>query len=478
MITLRPYQIQSIELLRESFKKNRRILLVLPTGAGKTLIFAQMVKMAYDKGTRVLVATDRIELFSQTLDAISRHNINPQIITAKTKSFFPDAPVTIAMCETLSRRIKKWKDINYSPNLLICDEAHKGNFFKLLDAFPQASVIGATATPINKKIHLYYTDIINDIDVNELIELGYLCQAKSYQMQDSFDDIPVQRGEFVEKQLFVHFDKKKLYDGCVQKYLEKTPNQKALVYCVNIEHSVKMCEEFNKAGIKSFCITSKTPMNERKKIIKEYTDNQFYVLVNCGCLTHGVDIPEIKVIIMNRATMSLVLFLQCIGRGSRPTPTKKEFTILDFGGNFTRHGLYQTHREWDLNPPKKKKQGVSPVKSCPKCDYMMHASLMKCPECGYIFPKPSHELKNGEMVEIKSWIPEELKGRLISTLGVTELVKLGKSGAVSKPFIWRVVRSKGFQAISDYAWNAGYANGWAFHQQKEINNCKFRDRVL
>ena len=376
--------------------------------------------------------------------------------------------------------MKKWNG-EYQPKLIILDEIHKGNFIPIIEAFPNASVLGCTATPIGKHFYKYFTNIVNNVDVNELIDLGYLCSARSFQMQDSFDDVQVERGDFVEKQLFQHFNKKKLYDGCVQKYIEKTPGKKALVFNVSIEHAINMNKAFNDAGIHSEVVHSKTAPEERKRIFAAFEAGHFMVLNNCSIATTGLDIPSIEVIIMNRATMSLILFLQCIGRGSRPTATKKEFTILDFGMNFTRHGLYQEHRDWDLKPPKKKnKLGVSPVKSCPKCDFMMHARIMICPnpECKYVFPEKEAGLKEGVMVEVKAEIPSELKGRSISTLSLEELVKISKTKAISKPYVWRVVRGMGDQAVRDYGWKMGYSEGWTFHQMNEMKDCKFKDKVL
>ena len=151
MMNLRPYQQNAISDLRESFKNgHRRIILALPTGAGKTVVFSEMVRMAANKGTRVLVLTDRIELFEQTFKAIQRHNIPIQIVNANTASIDTRAVVTVAMIETLHRRA-----YNVEPDLIIIDEAHKGNFTKLIDTHPSARVIGATATPIGKHIPNY-----------------------------------------------------------------------------------------------------------------------------------------------------------------------------------------------------------------------------------------------------------------------------------------------------------------------------------
>ena len=263
----------------------------------------------------------------------------------------------LLLCETIKRRISKGKLLNYNPDLIIVDECHRANFLPILNLFPNALTIGCSATPTHKELHKYYSSIVSNVSVSDLIKQGYLCRAKSFQMQDDdFSDVKIKGIEFEEKSLFNHMNKSKLYDGVIKSYREKTPNTKALVFNVNIEHAEKMNKSFNESGIHSECITSKTNPEERQRIFKAFEMGLFPVLNNCSIATQGLDIPSIQTIIMNRATMSLTLFLQCIGRGSRPTETKKEFTILDFGMNFTRHGLYDQDRKWDLSPPKKKKR--------------------------------------------------------------------------------------------------------------------------
>lgn len=478
MIALRKYQIDAVNLLREGFKKHQRQVLTLPTGSGKTVIFSHMVASAYAKGTQTLILTDRIELLNQTMKSIATHNIPIQILNADTKNFYPAAPITISMIETLKRRMKKWQLGYYNPTLLVIDESHRGNFTSILDAFPQSKVIGCTATPIGKHFFKYYQNIVSNIYISELIEQGFLCKCKAYQAQDSFDDVEVKHGEFVEKQLFTHFDKPSLYSGVLKEWKEKCNGTKTLIFNVNIAHAEKTNEEFNKAGIHSEVVTSKTPKEERNRILKAFDAGHFPVLQNCGILVAGWDCPSLQTVVVNRATMSLTLWLQMLGRASRPYPGKEFFTCLDFGQNHTRHGLYSEDRIWELAPPKKKKKGVAPVKSCPKCSAMLAASARKCEYCGYEFPKPTHEQKEGVLVEVQPKIPDHLRGRNISSLSVDELVEVSKSKAISKPFIWRVVRSKGEEAIKKYSWDMGYREGWTYNQLKEMDDVKFRDRIL
>jgi superfamily II DNA or RNA helicase len=134
--------------------------------------------------------------------------------------------------------------------------------------------------------------------------------------------------------------------------------------------------------------------DERQEILAWFKASTNGILCNCGILTTGFDDPNVEVVILYRATKSLPLYLQMCGRGSRVTPTKKEFIILDFGNNRKQHYAWQWDRVWQLEKKPKKTNGVAPQKNCRKCGYIMPSALAECPECGYVFP-----VKIGEMGE-------------------------------------------------------------------------------
>ena len=494
MITLRPYQSEAIPLIRTSMATNQRVIYRLDTGGGKTVIFSEMIRLATTKQSKILAITDRLELFKQTFDAIASANttISPQVIHAKSKMFDKRALCTVAMVETLSRRLNKGLLEGYEPDLIIIDECHKGNFAKIMDAFPDTRVIGFTATPIGKNLHKYYDEIVENITIQELIEDNFLLPCKAFQMQDDFSDVAVKQGEFDNDQLFGHFDKPKLYSGVVDEYKKQCMGKKALVFNVNIEHAHNMNDEFNNAGIRSEVVTSKTPEIERERILSDYKAGRFMVLNNCSILTTGVDIPSIEVIIINRATLSLALWLQMNGRGGRPYTDvltgeiMQCFICLDFGMNHDRHGLWCETREWNLEPPKKrKKKDVAPVKSCPQCDAMLHASAMLCPHCGHVFERKTEEERNGVLVEIKTGLPTGIVGRKISELDTSELIQIQTLKKISSPLTWRIVRARGEAAVIEYARLKHYRNGWVKRQLEQLETetagggrVEFNDNVL
>lgn len=477
--TLRPYQVEAIDLLRKGFAKNKRQVLCLPTGSGKTTVFSSVVEQAAMKGSQTLVLTHRIELFKQTWKAIDRLGINPAIITAETRSIDSGALVSIAMVETIKRRIKKIGEaFPLNPYLIIIDEAHFANFNDIIDFFEHSYVIGATATPVGKHFHKYYTGIVANIDIPDLIEQGYLCNYRAYQMQDDFSEVKISKGEFEEKSLFSHYDKAELYQGVVEKYIEKAMGKKTVVFNCNIQHSEKTAQAFNEAGITSYSITSLTTSDERARILAEYESGTFSVLNNCGILTTGWDCPSVECVIVNRATMSLPLWLQMCGRGSRILPGKDKFIVLDFGKNHDRHGMWNEPRNWKIENPKKRTERAAPTKECPACAAMLFASVRVCTECGYEFISADKEteIKDGVLVEVhsKSW-----DGKKLSEMTVEEINEAVIYKSLNYFLALRAIRKMGIPAIKYFAELNNYKKGWIYHQSNLIESeSKYKDFVV
>lgn len=469
MVELRAYQLQSIEELSKGFVKHLRQILCIPTGGGKTVVFSSIAHRSVSRSKRVLILTDRIELFKQAIEAIERLNIPVCHISAKNKHLYEEALLFVGMVETAARRLERLKKLKL--DLIIIDEAHKGNFFKILDAFPEVRTIGATATPKNKKLHKYYTNIVDVINIPELIAKGFLAPCKPFQMQDDMSDLVTEGEDFSNESLSKHFKKSKLYAGVIEEYKKRANGKKAIVFNVDIDHSNDMAKEFTDAGITSYSITSKTPKAEREYLLESFKRGEFMVLNNCGILTTGYDEPTIECVIVNRATNSLPLWLQMAGRGGRPFPGKLFFLLLDFGMNHDRHGLWDEIRTWDLKPPKTRKKGASgaPVKACRKCEATIPVVAAKCNFCGEIYNIGQLVLKNGVLTEVKPIIPEQLTERNIADLNLQELFDLQKTKMYTPQLIWRIVRSKGEDAIHEYAKLSDYSAFWVQAQITELD---------
>lgn len=461
--------------------KHKRVILCLPTGAGKTVVFSNLASLTVAKGKRVLIVTDRVELLSQAGGTLVKNGLFPFVINADTKRI-KTSYCYVAMVETLTRRMEKpeYREALGRVDLIIIDEAHKGNFRKIVDAFPDAFILGATATPIAAKkdqpLKSYFSEIVEPVDIPTLIDQGFLCDAKTYAAKEQVKGLKVKNGEYSDASQMEAFDQKKMYADCIKHWKAVAEGKKTLCFNINIEHSLKTCEEFQANGITCEHLDGKTPDHIRKQRLKDFAAGKFEVLCNVGVLTAGYDESSIECIIINRATKSAPLYFQCCGRGSRLHPGKENFTIIDMGSNFLEHGLWNAPINWRErfhNPPKKSdKEGVTPVKSCPKCDYAMHVSAPVCPDCGYVFPikeKDKELLTTSEFVEVDKIIRKKWDTMTVEELLITQEAKGYKMG-----WVLHQIRNRepekleaNLQLVERLK---GYKKGWHKHQLNYVPN--------
>jgi superfamily II DNA or RNA helicase len=436
---LRPYQIESGSSIKTAFSSGRRrVILCLPTGAGKTVVFSDLASQVASRGKRTMIVVNRKELIKQAYQKCVTYGLDPTIIAPG--HYFRENFCYIASVDTLVRRTLPEID------LLIIDEAHIVVFDKILAAYPNTHTVGCTATPLRTAKHpldRYYQEIICPISISELISMGWLMPAISYGSKQDFSELKMKGDDFDNASLFDAFNKTNLYEGVIDNYNQFTPGTKAMCFNVNVEHSLRMTEEFNRAGILSYHIDGKTPDKERERIIKRFAEGAFPVLNNVGVLTTGFDEPSIQTIILNRATASLPLFLQMCGRGSRPWDDKTHFNIIDQGSNIFRHGFWEDDRVWELSPQRKKKADqAAPIKECQNCHALVHASAKVCKYCQWVFPVKEKELQKAEFTVLeRPNMPKHLQGRKWSDMTVSELV--------------------------EYAGVKGFKSGWIIHQCKQ-----------
>lgn len=485
-MNLRPYQTDSVALLRQSFvKKHKRVILCLPTGSGKTVIFSKIAHATTERGKVTMVLVNRKELIKQAYNKCLTWGLKPTIIAPGHKRT-PNT-VYIASVDTLVRRALPEID------LLIVDECHIQTFDKILNLYPDVLTIGCTATPIrltkSNPLHALYTDIIQPISISELIGLGYLAPALSYGAKKDFKDIAVKGGDYDPQSLFNAFDKASLYSGVVEQYKNHANGTKAICFNINIEHSIKMCAEFNQAGISAVHVDGSTPDAERARILKDFAEGQFQVLNNVAVLTTGFDEPSVQTIIVNRATKSLSLFLQICGRGSRPHPGKADFKIIDMGSNIYRHGFWEDNREFDLVPVSKKlTEGAAPVKNCPCCEKLLHLSKMVCDgviyetgeACTYIFPAVERKLTAAEFALIPNApLPTHLQ-RKWSEMPVNCLLELAELKGYKIGWVLHQLKKRDTKAVElgqaskfpedlrTLAELKGYKSGWVQYQLRLV----------
>jgi superfamily II DNA or RNA helicase len=398
MIELREYQKTLISSLRTSIKKgNKRVVLCAPTGAGKTIMFTYMISEHLKKGGRALVFTHRKELLKQAGSSFEKFGLTPEFINAGSN---PDLtlPLHVAMIETFHRRSEKLELFLQQKTLIIIDECHINNFTKSFELISNDTiVIGATATPYRKGADIpslsdFYTDLVQDVDTPDLIKLGFLSEAESFGVKIRMDKMTKKGDDYDTTK---YYSEQKMYAGVVENWKRLVPYSKTLLFSSNVKSSIEVCQEFILNGIDAKHIDANTPANKRIDALDWFENTDNAVLCNCGILTAGYDCPDIRTIILYRATTSLPLFLQMVGRGSRITGTKNRFTILDFGNNIHRLGFWENNRTWSLQKVEQKtneKEDAGFIKMCKVCGAILPPSTTVCPYCGSIIKKLQEEV--------------------------------------------------------------------------------------
>jgi len=395
-MNLRPFQDNMVTNLARKLKRFRKLVGQLATGGGKTVIFSAVTSryLAKSPDKAVLILVHRKELLSQTRKtAFNAFKLTCTPIVAGMK-YIPPAQLYVGMVETVNRRINK---LPANIGLVIIDECHRLEFVKLHQYFPEQYIIGFTATPLTaskkKPLKDYYDGIVCGIDIPELISQGYLCQNITWAPKDTVDrmELAIKNGEFDDGMMAQAFSKPRYIHNTVTAYSKWAKDTKAIVFNVNIDHSKVVARAFKDAGYPCEHLDSEMGKLERERILAWFTATPNAILCNIGIATTGYDEPTIETVIINKATLSMPLWLQMCGRGSRPIPHRKSaFTIIDMGGNALAHGDWCQSRNWEQifhDPPKPGKPTTGPVKSCPQCDAIIPAASTVCPYCGFIYEK-------------------------------------------------------------------------------------------
>ena len=411
MITLRDYQQNSIAMLFDWFKNNKEghPCIVLPTGAGKSIIVAELCRIALTQwsGTRILMLTHNKELIDQNAE--------------KMRLIWPNAPIGV-YCAGLGR--KEIEQITFGSiqslrrkaealghiDLVIVDECHlishrdEGGYRKLINQLtetnPKLRVVGFTATPFRLGHGLItdgdalFNDLIQPITMLELIERGYLAPLQSKPTKMELDTAGVKKrgGEFIAKDLQTAVDTEDQNREAVAEVIRLANGRKAwLFFCTGVDHAVHVRDILRENNIIAETVTGDTPKLERDRILSEFKAGRIQAVTNCGVLTTGFDYPDIDLIAMLRPTESKSLYIQMAGRGMRLKSHTDHCLVLDFAGVVSRHGPITsiTVQKAGRDSKKAEKEQEPPTKNCEFCNEINTTSSRVCTACGELFPAPA-----------------------------------------------------------------------------------------
>ena len=444
---LRPYQAKAKQDIYSAWDQGFvNVLAVLPTGAGKTVLFSDII---HDHQGASCAIAHRQELVSQISLALARDKVRHRIIGPKSvvklcvnlhmlelgASYYdPSSTCAVAGVDTLVRRGDELNGWLESVTLCVQDEAHHvlesnkwGTAFKM---FPNAKGLGVTATPLRadgkglgRHVDGLFDTMVEGPGMRDLIDMGFLTEYRVFAPPSDFvrpgADAIGATGDFGHVKLKAAVKKSHIVGDVVTHYQRIAPGKLGVTFTDSVETATEIAAQFNAAGVPAAVVSAKTPDAERIAILRRFKNRELLQLVNVDLFGEGFDLPAIEVVSMARATESYALYVQQFGRALRLLDGKLFALIIDHVGNVERHGLPDARREWSLD--RREKRGKSkasdaiPVRACPACTAVYERIYNACPFCGHIMTPAARsgpEQVDGDLIELDPAALAAMRGEI------------------------------------------------------------------
>jgi len=453
MISLRDYQLSGVGRLRDSIRQYRRSILVAPTGAGKTRMAIRIMQGAVEQGNRCWFVVHRRELCNQTSRALWDAKLaHGMIMSGKGRS--PQL-AQIATVITAANRIQSMP-VAERPKVIIFDECHRSvssSYQQIVDACPDAYVIGLTATPERtdgRGLRQLYSDMVEVQDTSWLIRNGFLSPYRLVAPVEGPDlsAVKTKAGDYDIKQSEQVMDRPTITGDAIRAYRQYVDGKRCMVFCVSIAHSEHTCAQYNEAGIPAEHIDGTHTDAEREAALTRFRDGETLVLCTVQLAIEGLDIPAVEAVQQLRPTQSVIVYLQLIGRGLRVEEGKDELVILDQVNNWKRHGLPDDVREWSLDGRKKRKRSAKDedpdihIQQCKDCFHIFRKGPPACPECGVLLVVTGRKIEqvDGDLAEVDLEAVRRERGlQQGRARELPDLVRVGVTRGMKNPSAWAAI---------------------------------------
>lgn len=465
---LRDYQIKLIDRIARAMAAGyKKILVVLPTGGGKTVIAKTLIQACLEQAFGSMFLVHRRELIRQTGETFSSGGLDFGTIMGK-QSIDNSKLLQLASIQTLVSRLK----LVNRPRMIVLDETHHAiaqMWARILEYYRRSFVIGLTATPERLDgrglREVGFEILIEGPTVAELMAAGHLVSKYSYYGPDAPDSAQLQlHTRQFEANAAAYAEEPKIIGSVVDHYLKYAERKQGIVFAQNIKHSMMLERAFRKRGIRAQHIDGTTDTDLRERYDKMFRNEELDLLMNVNLFSEGYDVPRISYVGIARISDSLAFHRQALGRGMRPFEGKDRAIFCDHAGNWQRGlGLPDSPVKWSLDGHKAGRRGVAltaaseadPVRQCPSCYLISRAAFKTCPRCGHEFPTKTYaqikQDKKAELSEIRKEMaaalrrmsPEEKaerhkEERLCQTYG--DFLRLAYKRKYPKPEAWASVK--------------------------------------
>jgi len=420
----RDYQIRAIDASRDEFRRGvKKLLLVAPTGSGKTFISSHITRSHIERNPefRVLFVAYGRELIQQASSTYWDYGIRNGIIMAG-HDYIPEYPVQVASVDTLMARAIRRQRIELSRfTLVIWDEAHRvlaNKFQKVAELYKDAWHIGLTATPIRgdgRSLGGAFESLVNVVSYEELLQDGWIVPVRVFAPSEpDLRGVKTTAGDYNQRQLQDVMDKVQLVGDVYEHWLKLASDRQTVVFASGVQHSIHLRDEFRKHGVKAEHIDGTTPTEERDEILRRFSAGDIQVVSNYNCLTEGWDSPQCSCLILCKPTKKLGPYRQMVGRILRPYSGKVDALILDHAGAVHRHGWPTDDIDWTLEPDvnvqkvyeaKRKVRITSDTSkepiTCRQCHAVRQGGPV-CPACGFTAKRKGKgvDMATGELSEV------------------------------------------------------------------------------
>lgn len=391
-MTLRRYQQTIVRAVSQALAaRHRRMLLQLPTGAGKTWLAAELVRRAGAR--RVLYVVPSEEIFVQTSEKLTAVGVKHEVLRAGGSPDLLGTHVLLAMSQTLARRRSHRMFRSWSPDLIVVDEAHKlfDQHAALLLEW-DCPVVAMTATPVRadgRDLRDLYPALLLGPQVPDLQALGYLVPCVNFAVDTpDLEHVRIQRGDYVASELEQAYSTEAMLRAAPTAWLATAKGRRTIAFTSGVTASQRLVASYRRLGVRAVHVDGTTPAAERADALEALRQHRIDVVCNCNLLVEGLDVVEVDCIQLVTSTWSLARYLQMVGRGLRPSPRtrKRDLYVLDHGGMVARFDSADARRDWEDDGSTVQ----TARRRCRKCGRVMPAYRTRCGTCHKLVaaPKP------------------------------------------------------------------------------------------